>query len=96
MIIKLEYKAISLKIYELMNIAREVGREIDLLETYTDELFAFWNSMAEAEYYMRIMADLYNAKALNEKIKQEVRVFSEGVKRFDDAEKRVNEMIVEM
>lgn len=96
MVVKLEYKAISAKVYELINLAREVKCEIENMENTVEELGVFWKSEAQAEHVMRVTADLYNAKAFLESIKQNIKILAETVKKFDEAECMVAELIREM
>ena len=96
MVLKLEYEVISVRIYELMNLAKEVKKEIENMENTIEDLGIFWESMAQAEYVMRITAELYNSKAFLEKVKQSIKTLSDTVKKIDEAECSIGEIIKTM
>lgn len=94
MLIRLEYSKISSKVSELINVAREVKKEIENMERTVEDLGVFWDSQSEAEYVMRLTADLYSARALLEKVKLNIRVLADTVRKFDEVECQIGELIL--
>lgn len=91
--IKLDFRAVSAKLFEMIEIAKEVRYEIENMEEVMDNLGIFWDSEAGGEYAMRFYADLYYAKALLEKIKWGMKTLLSVMRQFDDSERKIRAVI---
>lgn len=92
--IKVEYTGLGKRLYELLSIAKEVNFEIERMEEVFEELGIFWDSDAQGEYAIRVTADLYNSKAILRKICVCLKELAGLLKRFDEAEMKVSEMVL--
>jgi len=91
-----DYKAVGIRLKALLIIAKNISSEIAKMEEEIEELGIFWESEAMGEYAIRLTADMYNARAMLEKIKQSIRELCEIIKRFDESERKVMAMIENM
>lgn len=91
--ILVDYKAAVGKMNDLVRIAKGVSKEVAKMEDEIEELGIFWNSSAMEEYAIRLNAELYNTKALIEKIKNSIKLLYEVICSFDEAERKVMNMI---
>lgn len=94
--IRVEYSKLGKKIVEFISLAREVETEIERMEEVLEELLMFWESDANSKYYMRMMADLYNARLFLEKMRRSILDISEALQRFDDTERKISVLIHDM
>jgi len=96
MILMLDYISVCARICELKEVVKEVKNEIENMEETIEDLGIFWVSDAQAEYAMRLTADLFNARTLVEKINDNIESISNTVRKFDETDSFIRGVIEEM
>lgn len=93
MVIKVDYIRVNSFLSEMMKLTEEVMREFERMDEVVEDFSIFWDSEASGEYGMRIYTDLYNAKAVIQKSQYNIRMIGAVLRKFDDAEKKIGNLV---
>jgi len=92
----INYQMISRAFDQFIDTVIEVTEQINNIRETGENLDLFWDSSANAEYNMRLNADLYEAETTLKKIKENIVILARIIEKGQARERALFEMISEM
>lgn len=88
-----DYRAMSKQLDRLIELSKNVKKELDAMKDSAAELDIFWDGEANAEFFLKFNEGMYNINLLLEKIKRAGLFLSYALSRYQGSEQKINEMI---
>lgn len=92
----INYQMISKVFDQFVEIVKDTTTEINKMKEKRLDLDLFWDSEANAEYNMRLLADFYEAEVLLKKIKEKIVTLAKVIEIGQEGETTLAQIISEM
>lgn len=92
----INYQMIAKVFDQFIEIVKDVTDEINKMKEKRLDLDLFWDSEANAEYNMRLLADFFEAEVLLKQIKENIVILAKVIEKGQEKEKVFTQIISEM
>lgn len=92
----INYQMVAKVFDQFIEIVKDVTDEINKMKEKRLDLDLFWDSEANAEYNMRLLADFFEAEVLLKQIKENIVILAKVIEKGQEKEKVFTQIISEM